>query len=641
MLITKTEMAKQKYTEYRNTLKRIVRHSRVKYIRDKCEEYKQNSRKLWQLINRIIGKENNKRHVIDSIKVQEKNLYDPNGITSELCDFFANIGEKYSNKIPTNTYKTNEYINKIPIHDQSMFLLPATQLEIKNLILSLPNKSSSGYDNISNILLKKLLHCLLEPLEIIFNKSLYEGTFPDKIKLEDITPLHKSKSTHDCNNYRPISLLITISKLLEKIIYTRTYKFLERSNLLYTSQYGFREGHSCENAVSELVSEVIKSRQEGLYTMSVFLDLSKAFDTLEHSVLLKKMEKYGIRGKCNEWFKSYLTNRKIRVKCLVESSGKLEYSEYKSVTFGTPQGSCLGPLIFIIFTNDLYRQIEHSSTILFADDTTLYKSHRNLKYLTWCIEDDLRKLADWFTSNKLTLNIEKTVCILFQKPGQSENIKLEVGNQTIFNTPETRFLGMLLDEHMNWSPHINNLILKITRNSNMLKLNQSIMPTDAKLHIYQAHVASHIQYCILLWGNNASEIQLKKLQKIQNICMRYVLPKTQTSQIYQKLKVLNINSLIELSNLKFSFKLVNNLLPTKIKNNCLEDSQCQSLLPSHKYNTRNKNLPNLPKNACKLYKDSFLYKAPRSIMMLNKKINMSTSLNQFKKSCKEVLLKKQ
>ena len=330
MLTHKTDHSKQKYTEYRNTLKRLLRHSRVKYIRDKCTEYKQNSKKLGQMINRIIGKENNKRHVIDSIKTQEKYLYDPIGITSELCDFFANIGEKYSNKIPTDKSKTHEYINKIPTQEQTMFLLPTNHQEISNLIHTLPNKTSSGYDNISNILLKKLTKCLLVPLEIIFNKSLNEGTFPDKMKLADIIPLHKSKSTHDCNNYRPISLLITMSKLLEKIIYTRTYNFLERSNLLYTSQYGFREGHSCENAVSELVSEVIKSRQEGLYTMSVFLDLSKAFDTLEHTVLLKKLEKYGIRGTCNEWFKSYLENRKIRIKCVVESSGK---TEYKTVTY--------------------------------------------------------------------------------------------------------------------------------------------------------------------------------------------------------------------------------------------------------------------------------------------------------------------
>ena len=154
MLTTKTEQSKQKYKECRNTLKRLLRHSRVKYIRDKCEEYKQNSKKLWQLINRIIGKENNKRHVIDSIKTQEKCYYDPDGITTKLCDHFANIGEKYSNMIPTDSCKTNEYINKIPSHSQTMFLLPTNQQEIRNLILSLSNKPSSGYDNISNILLK-------------------------------------------------------------------------------------------------------------------------------------------------------------------------------------------------------------------------------------------------------------------------------------------------------------------------------------------------------------------------------------------------------------------------------------------------------------------------------------------------------
>ena len=264
-----------------------------------------------------------------------------------------------------------------------------------------------------------------------------------------------------------------------------------------------------------------------------------------------------------------------------------------------------------------------------------------MNYLTWCLQDDLRKLVDWFRCNKLTLNIEKTVCILFQKAGKSEKIALEIDNHIINNIAETRFLGMLLDEHMTWTSHINNLILKITRNSNMLKLNQSLMPTDAKLQIYHAHIASHLQYCILIWGNNASETQLKKLQKIQNTCMRYVLPKTSTDEIYQKLKVLKINSLVKLSNLKSSFKLTNNLLPIRIERNCIEDSQCQNLLPTHTYNTRNRNLPNLPKNAGKLYKESFLYKAHRSVIMLKYKINMSSSFGQFKKSCKKLLLKTQ
>ena len=147
-------------------------------------------------------------------------------------------------------------------------------------------------------------------------------------------PYSKQKDQHVPTNYRPISKLLTISKLLEKVMYTRTYNFLEITGQLYQSQYRFRKGHSCENAVSELVSSIIKGKQEGHYTIATFIDLSKAFDTLEHGVLLEKLNKYGIRGLANEWYKSYLMNRKLRVKCPVSSTGRIEYSDYKPVRYG-------------------------------------------------------------------------------------------------------------------------------------------------------------------------------------------------------------------------------------------------------------------------------------------------------------------
>ena len=227
------------------------------------------------------------------------------------------------------------------------------------------------------------------------------------MKKADVVPLYKASDQQETNNYRPISLLLTISKLLEKIMYKRTYSFLETGNQIYISQYGFRTSHSCENAICELVSEIIKSKQDGMYTLAVFLNLSKAFDSLEHDALLKKLYKYGIRGVAYKWFESYLSKRQMRVKCNVASSGKLEYSNYMNVSYGTPQGSCLGPLIFLIFTNDLYRHLVYSSAILFADDITLHKTHRNLTYLKWCFEDDLSTLSDWFAANKLTLNLGK------------------------------------------------------------------------------------------------------------------------------------------------------------------------------------------------------------------------------------------
>ena len=158
------------------------------------------------------------------------------------------------------------------------------------------------------------------------------------MKRADISPLFKSKLEHDTNNYRPISLLSTISKLLEKVVYSRTYSFMEHTGQIYKSQYGFRSNHSCENAVSELVSEITKGFQNGLYMAALFLDLSKAFDTLEHRVLLKKLDHYGIRGICLDWFRSYLSNRQIRVKCQIASSGRTEFSDYQTVNYGTPQG---------------------------------------------------------------------------------------------------------------------------------------------------------------------------------------------------------------------------------------------------------------------------------------------------------------
>ena len=219
---------------------------------------------------------------------------------------------------------------------------------------------------------------------------------------------------------------MTLLKLLEKIVYGKVYHFLNDTNQIYNSQYGFRSGHNCENVIGELLSAVLKGFQSNKYTVGVFLDLSKAFDTLKHSILLEKLHYYGIWGTALNWFCSYLNNRKLRVKCCVTSSDKTEYSEYQSVTYGTPQGSCLGPLIYLIFTNNLAKNLPFCNSIMFADDTTLYKTHNNLRYLKWSIEQDMIVLMDWFRANRLTLNLEKTACILFRKGGNKQELRLEI-----------------------------------------------------------------------------------------------------------------------------------------------------------------------------------------------------------------------
>ena len=213
-----------------------------------------------------------------------------------LAKHFSTVGKRYAERIDKPQTLLKDYIEKIPKNDKSMYLIPVDETEIDRLIRDLPNKKSYGYDKINNCLLKELRPVITHPLTIVFNKSLAEGVFPNSMKHADTVPLFKSKNKTDCNNYRPISLLITMSKLLEKVMYNRTLQFLDKHQLLYISQYGFRKKHSCSDAIMELTSEILKNKENNLYTACVFLDLSKAFDTLKPEILLSKMSNYGIRG---------------------------------------------------------------------------------------------------------------------------------------------------------------------------------------------------------------------------------------------------------------------------------------------------------------------------------------------------------
>ena len=242
---------------------------------------------------------------------------------------------------------------------------------------------------------------------------------------------------------------------------------MEQNQILYNSQYGFRSQHSCQDAISELVGKILKNMEEKKYTTAVFIDLSKAFDTLEHEVLFAKLYKYGIRGITLDWFISYLTNRKLRVKCRSGITGRIEYSDYYEVDYGTPQGSCLGPLLFLIFSNELHRSLECSSSILFADDTTIYDQNKDLDFLKWNTEQELVKVVDWFNANKLTLNADKTQCLLFKPKHARQQQKVEnittmkLDNKDLTFSMSVKFLGIWLDKQLSWNHQFQTIIHKI------------------------------------------------------------------------------------------------------------------------------------------------------------------------------------
>ena len=246
----------------------------------------------------------------------------------------------------------------------------------------------------------------------------------------------------------------------------------------------------------------------------------------------------------------------------------------------------------------------------------------------------------YFRINKLTLNLNKTVCVLFQKDKNSKTITPNLNTDTITNSPETKFLGMTLDQNLNWSSHSNQLILKLNRNLNLLRLRRNMMTQESKLLVYQSHLESHIQYGILLWGNGKSNEQINRLQKIQNKALQYITNNNKALLNKKELKVLDITSMIELANLKFGYKVLHKLLPPIANSLCLSDSKNKKLNKQHNYNTRYKRTPYLPKNATQQYKSSFLCKGPQSLLTLNVETTMKPNLNSFIKHCKSLLLNK-
>ena len=630
-----------KYVEYKKVLAKTKRHCKTTYYKIKCVEFKNSTKKLWSLINVAIKKTADKTCIIDCIKSGNLTKFKGIAIAEEFAKYFSTVGEKYADRIPSSNLDIAKYIEKITPCNKNMFLSPTDHNEILRLIEQLPCKNSSGFDDVSNKLLKELKTEIIRPLADIFNISMVTGEFPVIMKNAETIPLYKSKSKKLVENYRPISLLITCSKLLEKVIYKRTYNHLDHNNQLYKSQYGFRSKHSCENAVSELVGEILKANDCNKYSISVFLDLSKAFDMLDHKILYSKLERYGIRGKCIDWFKSYLSDRKLRLKCRTADSSKEIKSNWHHVDVGAPQGSCLGPLIFLIFVNDLHLNLLHTNSILFADDTTLYYSHKNLNYLKWCIEEDLQSLQDWFNSNKLTLNLSKTVAMLFHrnKTKTAQKINLKVGGVNVPQVNETKFLGIWIDNNLSWNKHLSILERKIKQNRHLLKNAKNLINCSTKRLVYFSHIYSHISYCILIWGNGLNGANIQKLQSLQNSCVK-LIKKTSTKRMtshYESLGILTIPQIIALENAKFGFKYTHAELPVRIKELIGCDQYNQSLKKNHSYETWHKILPNKPKSTYCQYSKSFLCSWSDDYTPLPSDLKHSNNLAQFSSRYKKHL----
>ena len=369
-------------------------------------------------------------------------------IAHMLNRHFTSIGPKLAATMPKN----NNYLKYLKKYETELSFKKVTDLEIELIISKLDKKKSTGFDHISNSLVRDLRTSIVRPLMICINKSLEEGTVPFDLKVAKITPLFKSGDRENVTNYRPISLLPVFSKVLEKVVYEQTIEYFDP--YITKCQFGFRRKHSTVHCIMNYLNN-ISANCKNKYQISIFIDLRKAFDTVPHDKLLKKLEAYGVKNIALNWFKSYLTDRHQSTQIRKENSA------LDLISCGVPQGSILGPLLFLIFINDL-PGISEFMVSLFADDTTLQISGNNLNNLESKINTELVKIHNWFTDNLLSLHPKKTNFIVVKLRNKSEDatINLQIDGTKleqcgrIYHKKAVKFLGMMVDDELSWNEHV-------------------------------------------------------------------------------------------------------------------------------------------------------------------------------------------
>ena len=545
-----------KYKKYKQLYEKVCRHARNNHWSEFFEENLGNIKKIWNKANQVLNRGKKDQSFPSVFMKDGKKITGSKNIADNFNAFFINIGQSLAG----NFESTNEFEKYIPKSNSSVrSFSPVTKEDVHKIIKSLKLKGSTGFDCVSNKLVRGLRTELAYPLKIVINDSLQSGIVPSQLKIAKVLPLYKAGNKQDFSNYRPISLLNVFSKVLEKAAYKQLYDWFEQKFLIKT-QFGFRNKSETVHAIFNFLNN-IDNHGQNKYQSGVFLDLKKAFDCVSHRILLRKLELYGIKDSALAWFKSYLSGRSQRVLFKGILSDKMW------IRIGVPQGSILGPLLFLIYINDLPGASKLLES-LFADDTTFQASGKTLEELEEFMNTELAKAAQWFKDNQLTLHPGKTRYILLNSKGKTLDIRLEGTpiKQISHRSDETsfKFLGIMIDESLNWKEHISYLHGKLRKSFFSLCRIKNLFPTKLKVLLFNALFKSHIEYGIQVWGQGTG---IQKIEIIQKKMVRALFTKSgfgHTEPIMKRLGILRVRDLYVLRSVCSIAKIHQELIPDTI-----------------------------------------------------------------------------
>lgn len=520
----KGKVSKDTYKQYSRDLRKNIeeakRNSHSNYILNSNNRTKA----TWDLVRNITGKDNYDRFQLENIrkcddqKSKKETINEVNNYYIKICE---EVGE-YSRRNLSYVHKNNN----------TMVLYETTPTEIYNIIISLKDTAAVGADEIPTKLLKYCAEDICTPLSEIINMCFSLAIFPDDLKKIIIKPVFKKGSKNDISNYRPIALISIIAKIFEKALLNRILDFTENYNIITGMQSAYIKGRSTVRAVYLGICNILEAISNKEKVVELFLDLSKAFDSVDHAILLEKMEIMGFRGNTYDIIKSYLQKREQCV-MVIDSDGKYLYSDWVLVERGVPQGSILGPILFLLYINDLPNISKHLIN-LFADDTSLVIRAQTNDELITEVSTSLDILNDWYTRNNLKLNIDKTHLIRFSLKKELP-LLVDYNNQTLTSTDHTKFLGIVIDPQLNWKHHIEYLAAKISSFTYALRMITKSVNEAAALASYYAYVNSRIKYGIIFWGNS---VEANRIFKLQKTCIRSIfhLKRSDTCRILFKQK---------------------------------------------------------------------------------------------------------
>ena len=607
----------------RNKVNIKLRNAKKDYYSSKIAGQKFNPKKAWKSINSLLGRQN-KPTVVNELTVGNNTLTRPEDIAEGFNEYFSNIGPDLSSKIDSSNYNFETYIKNAK--SEFAAFQPVTVSQISHLLHGLSGNKATGIDKISCKIIKLAAPVISDSLTLTFNQAITLSSFPDEWKIARVVPLYKNGQRSIPGNYRPISVLPAISKIMERILHDQLYNYLTKFDLFSDTQFGFRKFHSTAGALLDCTNEWYINLDRKMFNLVVLIDLKKAFDTVDHQILLSKLELYGIKGQAINLLKSYLTNRKQR--CQIRNS----FSSERLIKCGVPQGSILGPLLFLLYINDLPHCLSKTKPRLFADDTNLTASANSMTDLEAAVNSDLENLRKWLIANKLSLNVAKTEFILIGSKSMIKNISnshpnVFIENKQIKQVYECKTLGVKIDQHLSWKGNTDEICKKVTAGISAIRRIRPFVAQDTLILIYNAIVRPYFDYCYEVWDVFGAA-QSKRLQKLQNRAARIILNVSNDVEHNIALHALGWEPLQmerKKAKAKIMYKLLNKMGPKSLTN-----------LFSYKSENTNYHLRDissglcLPKPRTNNMKNSFMYDGTQLWNSIPKEIRESKSLSSFR-----------